>query len=141
MRISARIDYSCRTLLVLSLNYTNNKKITKMQDIASEEDMPVKYLVQILNQLKRSGLVKSIRGRQGGYTLAKPPAQISLGKVLLEIGGPLLPKAESAIKNKSVFSEIWTDVEEVMAKVLDKITFEDITKSVKSMKKTLNYYI
>jgi len=101
----------------------------------------MKYLVQILIQLKRMGLVESARGKHGGYSLAKPPNKISLGEVIREVGGPLLPMANSATKKESVFATIWTEVEEAMAKVLDKISFEDILNKAKGMEGAIVYQI
>jgi len=87
------------------------------------------------------GLVESLRGKQGGYKLLKPPNKISLGEVIREVGGPLLPVANSATKEGSVFSTIWREVEGAMAKVLDKITFEDISNKEKGMKGAIVYQI
>jgi Rrf2 family protein len=101
----------------------------------------MKYLVHILIQLKRMGLVESVRGKQGGYKLLKPPNKISLGEVIREVGGPLLPVANSATKEESVFSTIWREVEGAMAKVLDKITFEDISNREQGMKGAIVYQI
>jgi len=101
----------------------------------------MKYLVQILLQLKRTELVESLRGKQGGYILARPPDKISLGEVLRNIGGPLLPKANSATKKELVFATIWEEVEEAMSKVLDKVTFENIANKAKGIKRAIVYQI
>lgn len=101
----------------------------------------MKYLVHILIQLKRMGLVESVRGKQGGYKLLKPPNKISLGEVIRAIGGPLLPVVNSATKEESVFATIWTEAEGAMAKVLDRITFEDISNREKGMKGAIVYQI
>lgn len=140
MRVSARLDYSCRALTELALHYPKTYPV-RIQDIAREQDMPLKYTIQILNQLKRLGLVKSIRGREGGYVIAKSPDKISLGEIIREISGALLPIAESAAKNDSVFSKIWKEVENGMAEVLDEISFEDIANKIRGIKGTINYNI
>ncbi len=92
MRISARCDYACRALLELALHWPNIEPV-QTYTISEKQDIPMKYLVQILIQLKRMGLVESARGKHGGYSLAKPPNKISLGEVIREVGGPLLPMA------------------------------------------------
>jgi len=140
MRISARCDYACKALLELSLHWPREEPL-QMQIISQKQDIPMKYLVQIFVQLKRIGLVESVRGKQGGYNLAKSPDKISLGKVMREIGGPLLPVAKSTIKKNSVFTTIWTEAEEAMAKVLDKVTFEDIANKSKGNQGTIFYQI
>ncbi len=101
----------------------------------------MRYLVQILIQLKRMGFVESVRGKQGGYRIAKAPNKISFGEMIRNIGGPLLPVANSATKKESVFATIWDEVEEAMAKVLDKITFEDIVNKARGMERAIVYQI
>jgi Rrf2 family protein len=140
MRISARCDYACKALLELALHWPSKAPI-QVHAISEKQDIPMKYLVQILLQLKRMGLVESIRGKQGGYILAKTPNRISLGEVMREIGGPLLPVVNSAAKVGSVFATIWNEVEEAMAKVLDKITFEDISNKAKGIHGAIIYQI
>jgi len=140
MRISARCDYACRALLELALHWPNKESLS-IHTISERQSIPMKYLVHILIQLKRMGLVESVRGKQGGYKLLKPPNKISLGEVIREVGGPLLPVANSATKEESVFSTIWREVEGAMAKVLDKITFEDISNREQGMKGAIVYQI
>ncbi len=140
MRISARCDYACRALLELAFHWPNKDPV-QTYTISERQDVPMKYLVQILIQLRRMGLVKSVRGKQGGYYLAKPPGKISLGEVIREVGGPLLPMANSATKKESVFATIWTEVEEAMARVLDKISFEDILNKAKGIEAAIVYQI
>lgn len=140
MRISARCDYACKALLELALHWPSKSPL-QIHIISQRQDIPIKYLVQILIQLKRRGFVESIRGKQGGYILAKTPKQISLGEVMRETGGPLLPTANSATKKELVFSTIWKEVEGAMARVLDKITFEDIANRAKGTEGTILYQI
>lgn len=140
MRISARCDYACKALLELALHWPNKGSLT-IHTISEKQNIPVKYLVHILIQLKMMGLVESLRGKQGGYRLAKPPNRISLGEVIREVGGPLLPVANSVTKEESVFAVIWREVEGAMAKVLDKMTFEDISNREQGMKGAIVYQI
>ena len=140
MRISARCDYACRALLELALQWPN-RELMSIHMISERQSIPIKYLVHILIQLKRMGLVESLRGKQGGYRLVKPPDRISLGEVIREVGGPLLPVANSVTKEESAFATIWREVEEAMAKVLDRITFEDISNKEKGMKGAIVYQI
>ena len=140
MRISARCDYACRALLELTLHWPSKKPL-QIYTISRRQGIPMKYLVQILIQLKRIGLVSSIRGKDGGYNLAKPPERIAISQVLRQIGGPLLPLANSATKKGSAFVAIWNEVEKAMSKVLDRISFEDIANRSKGMKETIVYQI
>lgn len=140
MRISARCDYACRALLELTLHWPKKEPL-QIQTISEKQNIPMRYLVQILLQLKRAGLVTSIRGKEGGYNIAKSPSKIKLGEVMREIGGALLPRAESAETKKSVFTEIWNEVETTMTKVLDGISFEDIAKKEEGIEKAIFYHI
>lgn len=132
MRISARCDYACRAILELSLRWPLREPV-QIHTIAEQQNIPLRYLVNILIQLKRMGVVMSLRGKEGGYSLTRPPNKITLGEVLREIEGPLLPVANTT----TVFAPIWNEVENAMAKVLDEITFEDISNKIRG----INYQI
>ena len=140
MRISARCDYACKALLELTLHWPNKEPVP-LYTISENQGIPTKYLVHILIQLKRKGFIDSFRGKQGGYNLTKHPNEITLGEVIRDTGGPLLPLAKTAAKSESAFVAIWKEVEGAMAKVLDKVTFEDIVNKVRGKEKVLIYQI
>ena len=140
MRISARCDYACRAILELVKHWPNKDPL--QTDIISEkQNIPLRYLVHILIQLKKMGIVISIRGKDGGYALAKKPSQISLGEIVREVNGPFVPIADSAANGSSAFSNVWDDVESAIADVLNKVTFEDIEKNIKAYNSIVNYQI
>jgi Rrf2 family protein len=140
MRISAESEYACRALLELALNWPA-RKLIQVSAIAKIQDIPIKYLEQILIQLKSARLVESVRGKQGGYRLAKAPGEISLGEVMRKIEGPILKLADTATQKKSVFTAIWKEVEGSIVKVLDKVNFEDIANKTKGIEGTMIYQI
>ncbi|MCM8798679.1 MAG: Rrf2 family transcriptional regulator [Candidatus Omnitrophica bacterium] len=140
MRISAEIDYACRALLELSLNWPG-KRIVQVSAIAREQGIPIKYLEQILCKLKNLNLVQSVRGKRGGYKLVKDPRSISVGEVVRKLEGNLLEMAETVNKKESVFTEIWKQTEGSLIKVLDEINFEDIANKVKYRQAGLLYQI
>jgi Rrf2 family protein len=142
MRISAKCDYACRALLELSLHWPKEEPL-QIQEIAEKQNIPLKYLVQILIQLKRMGIVDSVRGKQGGYRLSKAPKQISLGKVIRNIAGPLLAVSPAAkhLEEEDFFNEIWKEVEGAISGIVDGITFEDINEKAQGADKVLNYQI
>ena len=140
MRISAKCDYACRALLELSLHWPKAAPL-QIQEIAERQNIPQHYLVQILIQLKRQGLVVSSRGKEGGYNLMRAPEAIGLGEVIMEMAGPLLPAADSATKKDSVFSGVWKDVEEAMSRVLDRVTFDDICRKARGEENIILYQI
>ena len=140
MKISAESDYACRALLELALNWPG-RKLVQVSVIAKKQNIPIKYLEQILIELKNIGMVESVRGKQGGYRLVKEPRKISLGELMRKTRGPLLQIADAAEKRESVFTPIWKETEEAIAKVLDKINFEDIANKAKSMEGAMVYQI
>lgn len=86
MKLSVKSDYAARAVLALARQFPTGKAC-KVDDLAAAYDIPPNYLVQILIELKSRQLVKSVRGKDGGYLLTKPPAEISLGEVLRSIHG------------------------------------------------------
>lgn len=141
MRISAETEYACRALLELALNWPT-RTLTQASMIAKRQDIPIKYLGQILIQLKSARLIESVRGKQGGYRLARAPGEISLGEVMRTIKGPLLQVADTGqVKKKTVFTAIWKEVEGSIVKVLDKVNFEDIANKAKSLEGAMVYQI
>ncbi len=140
MKISAESDYACRALLELALNWPG-RKLVQVSVIAKKQNIPIKYLEQILIELKNIGMVESVRGKQGGYRLVKEPRKISLGELMRKTRGPLLQIADAAEKRESVFTPIWKETEEAIAKVLDKINFEDIANKAKSTEGAMVYQI
>src|SRR5207247_1770473 len=87
--LSNRGKYATRALLDLTLHYLDGPIL--IQDIAERQNIPIRFLEQILLSLKRLGFVKSRKGRGGGYFLAKPPESITLGAVVRAMDGPIAP--------------------------------------------------
>ena len=89
MKLSLRGEYALRALLVLGLNY--KQSVVRIQTISQQQNIPKRFLEQILNDLKSAGAVESKRGVAGGYRLARPPKEISLATVIRHIEGALAP--------------------------------------------------
>jgi Rrf2 family protein len=89
MKLSLRGEYALRALLVLGLNY--KQPVVRIQTISQQQNIPKRFLEQILNDLKSIGAVESKRGVAGGYRLARPPKEISLASVIRHIEGALAP--------------------------------------------------
>lgn len=87
MQLTVKSDYAARAVLGLARHFPAGPR--RVEDLATESSIPAKYLVQILIELKAQGIVKSIRGKEGGYQLAKPPADITLGDILRAMHGEL----------------------------------------------------
>ena len=83
------MDYACRATVRLAKRY-DGKAVVKLEDLAQQEDISPSFLVQILNELKRAGIVASKRGKAGGYILARAPGLISLSEVVAAVEPDLL---------------------------------------------------
>jgi len=89
MKLSVRGEYALRALLVLGLRY--DRTVVPIKTISEEQNIPKRFLEQILNDLKSAGVVQSRRGIAGGYRLARPPQEITLAEVVRHIEGALAP--------------------------------------------------
>ncbi|MEW6100779.1 MAG: Rrf2 family transcriptional regulator [Candidatus Omnitrophota bacterium] len=146
MRITYKGDYALKTILNLALNY-GGETLT-IHDLAKRSDIPIKFLEQILLDLKRGGFVESRRGKIGGYLLAKQPSRIKLGEVIRFIDGPIEPiactdKIYAGCKDtsKCIFRKIWQEIALKTSDVIDNITFEELASRQKRIQESLVYSI
>jgi Rrf2 family transcriptional regulator, cysteine metabolism repressor len=89
VKLSLKVEYACRVLAQLSRTYGNNQ-FSHIEELATLEEIPANYLVQILNDLRSGGLINSRRGKQGGYSLAKHPSEVTLFEIVTVMDGELL---------------------------------------------------
>lgn len=146
MHLTYKGDYALKTLLDLALHYGNSP--VTIHDLARRADIPIKFLEQILLDLKRGEFVESRRGAVGGYLLAKEPAYIKLGDVVRFMEGPIEPIACVDKKyhgcgdiSKCVFRDIWQEVGSAISDIIDAVTFEDLVNKVRKEKKSVSYQI
>ncbi len=133
MKITKKGEYALRLLLVLATNYEQKKTVT-LHQIAEEENLPIKFLEQIMMPLKRARIVRSEKGKYGGYALSRPPREITLGEVVRVIDGPLAPiltaaEIEKRIRNNNRHAGLYAtflDVRNAIAEILDKKTLADV---------------
>ncbi len=137
MNISSRCEYACRAVVELACHENSETPVTAVH-IAERRGIPEKYLVHILLQLKRAGLVKSIRGAQGGYLLAKSPDEISLLDLVQSIDGPILDPLPVEDEGGADLRVAWRDVARGIETCLTDITVRDILN--RAAKGTM-YYI
>jgi Rrf2 family transcriptional regulator, cysteine metabolism repressor len=130
MKISTKIRYGARAMLELASHYGEGP--IELKEIAKKENISLKYLEQVINPLRGAGLVKSIRGSKGGYSLAKPPSEICLYDVVETLEGPLnLLECLRDVKvcQKVPFCvtrDIWKEVSEAISKIFYSVTLEDM---------------
>lgn len=146
MRITYKGDYALKAILDLALHYGSG--VVTIHDLAKRLDIPIKFLEQVLLDLKRAGFVESRRGKIGGYLLAKSPERIKLGEIVRFIDGPIEPitcieKKYTGCNDiyKCVFRKIWQDITEATSDIIDNITFEDLVNKVKKQKEAVAYQI
>jgi len=139
MKLSLKTEYALKAVLDLSLAARSGNALRKIKDIASAQGIPDKYLVQILLELNRTGLLVSIRGVHGGYRLAKPASSITLYDVVSAIEGSdpivecLLPRGTTkkcATGKPCPFKKVWADISENMRRILSETSFEDICRDI-----------
>lgn len=81
MKLSAKSDYATRAVLGLARRHSAGRPV-RMEDLAAEQGVPANYLVQILIELKSQGIVQSLRGKEGGYQLARAPSEVTMADVI-----------------------------------------------------------
>ena len=108
MKISAKTEYACIAMLELAAQYGTGEPV-RIRKIAERHDVPPRFLVQILLQLKGAGLVASVRGAAGGYHLLKPPQEVSLGQVMevIEGAGDDNGQTSSASPDSATVKVLW----------------------------------
>lgn len=126
MKLSVKSDYAVRAVLALARRY-GSEVATRVETIAVEHGIPPNYLVQILIELKSGGLVRSQRGKAGGYRLARPPAEISFGEVLRCVHGPLFDTPALADSTcPPELRQCWTRLRDAVEGEASRIHFQEL---------------
>lgn len=136
MRLSKRGEYALRALIDLGIAQKLGNPMLQSSALARSERIPVKFLEQILAQLRRAGYLGSVRGKHGGYFLRKPLKKIRAGDIVRLTDGALAPIAcvsQTAYKKCSCPDEkhcglriLMLDVRAALSGVLDRYTLEDV---------------
>jgi len=134
MKLSLRGEYALRALLVLGLNY--KQSVVRIQTISQQQNIPKRFLEQILNDLKSAGAVESKRGVAGGYRLARPPKEISLATVIRHIEGALAPvscvserfyeKCSCPDEAGCAIRSVMKEVRDAVVNILEKLSVADL---------------
>ena len=139
VKLSVKSDYAARAVLGLARHYPTGIAL-RVEDLATEQSIPANYLVQILIELKGQGIAKSIRGKEGGYLLGRPPADISLGDVLRAVHGTIFDTpALSDPECPPELQRAWSHIQSSMQSAADAITFQQLLDE--SAGKEKMYYI
>lgn len=145
MELSCKSEYALLALLELTAHY-NEAEPLQIRQIAAEQNIPDRYLEQLLATLRRAGIVRSQRGAKGGYLLAREPRKITLLEVIACIEGSDAQPAESERGTKSVegtvIREIWWEAGQAANAVLQKYTLKDLAEKRDARKQLdIMYYI
>jgi Rrf2 family cysteine metabolism transcriptional repressor len=139
MKLSAKSDYAARAVLGLAQHYASGESL-RVEDLAEAQGIPPNYLVQILIELKSQQIVKSLRGKEGGYMLARPPAEITMADVLRSVHGdvfdsPALTDTQCPPELRGAWRKLQTTLDDVAAS----ITFQKLLDMSEDKEKM--YYI
>jgi Rrf2 family protein len=144
MKVSAKTEYACIAMLELASQYGSGEPV-RIRRIAERHDVPPRFLVQILLQLKGAGLVDSVRGAAGGYRLICPPDEVSLGRVMEVVdSGSNGNGQHSAASPESplvkVLMKAWGDVASVERDMLQNIKLSDLVERSRTQQEQM-YHI
>lgn len=139
MKLSVKSDYAARAVVGLSRHYLTGQA-QKVEELAAGQGIPANYLVQILIELKSQQIVKSVRGKEGGYLLARPPAEITLGDVLRCVHGQIFDSpALSDPQCPPELRKAWMKMQAALEQAADSINFQRLLDE--SAEKEKMYYI
>lgn len=151
MKITYKGDYAVKAILDLAFQYKGNN-VVPLSEISQRQDVPEKYLEQIMLILKNAGIVSSKRGKGGGFFLTRDPSEITLGEIIRIIDGPIEPiecarsdcDLDCRDENKCAFQEVWMKVSTAVSEIVDKTTFQSIMRRTEEIRQNQDegmYYI
>lgn len=149
MKVSTKGHYGVQAMLDLAQHFGEGP--ISLKSIAERQNLSEPYLEQLIAVLRKAGLVKSVRGAQGGYVLAREPKEIIVGDIIRVLEGPIAPvecvnqdDPDHCMKaDFCVTRGVWEKVKQSIEDVLDAISLEDMVKEAEKAKKnqTYMYYI
>jgi Rrf2 family protein len=144
MKVSAKTEYACIAMIELAAQYGTGEPL-RIRKIAERHNVPPRFLVQILLQLKGAGLVASTRGAAGGYHLVPPPEQVSLGEVIEVIEGSTEEHGQTSSASPDspavkVLAQTWRHVATIEQDLLRNINFAQLLEQTKDQNQQM-YFI
>jgi Rrf2 family protein len=141
MKLSLRGEYTLRALVVLGLHY--GPQVVPIQKISRDQNIPKRFLEQILNDLKAGGFLESKRGAQGGYRLAQAPEEITLAAVIRHMEGALAPvncvserfydKCTCPDEAKCGIRSVMKEVRDAIARILERVSVAELCERVRKL--------
>jgi len=130
MRISAKADYAVRATVELAA--AEGEKPVKAERIATAQEIPLNFLENILGELRHAGVVRSHRGAEGGFRLAKPAAEVTVADVIRAVEGPLAsarggpPEDAAYLGAAQTLPRVWIAVRANLRRVVENVTIADL---------------
>ena len=147
MYISQKCQYAVRAILELAKRY--GQPPVRSGKVATLQAIPPRFLENILSELKAGGLVESHRGSQGGFQLTVPPEELTVGRIVRLIEGPLDPvrctgdmdNVNCPLKDRCSLIDLWSEAKKAVENVYDSVTFEDLVNREKELdRRNVNDY-
>lgn len=131
MHVTAKADYAVRAVIELAGSAQDAPR--KVDQVAQAQNIPVSFLENILTQLRSSGIVRSQRGPEGGYWLAKPPQEVNLAQIIRAVEGPLVgvrgqrPEELEYAGSAESLKQVWIALRANLREVLENVTVADVS--------------
>jgi Rrf2 family protein len=138
--VTAKVDYAVRASIVLARAARDGNEPVKGERIRTEQDIPFKFCENILGELRQDGLVRSQRGAEGGYWLARPPAEITVADIIRAVEGPLAnvrgerPEQLEYTDGMESLQQTWIATRAALRSVLERVTLADLASGKLSAK-------
>jgi Rrf2 family transcriptional regulator, cysteine metabolism repressor len=134
MVLSQKSEYAVRA--VFELAKREGSGLVKATAIAAAQVVPVRFLENILGQLRQAGIIESVRGKEGGYRLGRPSRELTVGEVIRAVQGPMsavdcaddVAERRCALRPGCVLLPMWVRAQKAMTDVYDATTFEDLVE-------------
>ena len=136
MKLSVRGEYALRALLVLARDYQEDDSVVRIQEVSERQNIPKRFLEQILNDLKSAGIVESKRGVAGGYRLRRPPERVTLAEIIRHIEGPLAPvscvsekfyeKCSCPDESRCAIRSVMKETRDAIVAIMDRVTLAEL---------------
>ena len=143
IKISVRGEYALRALLVLARDFQEDDAVVRIQEISERQNIPKRFLEQILNDLKSAHLVESKRGVAGGYRLRRRPEHINLAEIVRHIEGPLAPvscvsekyyeKCSCPDESRCAIRSVMKETRDAIVLIMERVTLADLAERARKL--------
>ncbi len=142
LELSAKVEYALLALIELAKHYDSGRMIG-VKEIANQQNIPDRYLDQILTELKRAGITESLRGIKGGHRLSRPSQEITLGEIIKSLEPDRLRNNKTPITpSQKAIDTLWSEIGKDVEVVLQRVTLQDFCLAAQNYEQSqIMYYI